>query len=304
MFVSSIALDASRALCTCPTPGTPGERGLILRLPKPSMLQFVAVNFPTIPYHDVIVHCHRAARYHIPHEAGKPHSSYDVLTKKKAGNVLNLAKVTPRPGGHRLVSCSTVQFSDWKSSLQKWTETIRSSSDDAEHAEKERNCFEFEQNDLFYLQNSGRYLRHPSKRSVDHINMAEHAILFWRSGSSSEYFIRSVNKTTFPPFSGHYSSNVNTVFEISRVKVNKMVLILDKLVGSSGRQPMLRPKQKSVDAIRHVIRNFPPSKSSVRDPCFGTGTTARAGLLDPQQENFYGREADGHCVNVIMTPLL
>lgn len=67
---------------------------------------------------------------------------------------------------------------------------------------------------------------------------------------------------------------------------------------------MLRPEQKSVNAIRHVKRKFALSGSVVKDSCSGTGATAKARLPEPIVEKFYGFETDGHCVDMMMESLL
>lgn len=88
------------------------------------------------------------------------------------------------------------------------------------------------------------------------MNTAGHAINFCRSGSSSKKIIQSKDWTFFLFFFGGDTSNKNTVSSILSLKFEYMVLNLEVPVGPSGRRPMLRPEQDSVDTIGHVIEKF------------------------------------------------
>lgn len=80
----------------------------------------------------------------IRYEAEKPDFSYDLFSKQDIGDMVDLEDITLRSCWHNLFFCSSVQFLDWVSTVQKWTETVPPSDDEDEHAERERNFFQFE----------------------------------------------------------------------------------------------------------------------------------------------------------------
>lgn len=67
---------------------------------------------------------------------------------------------------------------------------------------------------------------------------------------------------------------------------------------------MLRPGQKSVDTLRHVIQKLATPGSIILDPCFGTGSTAKAFLMEPKYRKFNECQADSNCVSMMKILLL
>lgn len=67
---------------------------------------------------------------------------------------------------------------------------------------------------------------------------------------------------------------------------------------------MLRPEQKSFDAIRFLKQRFVSTKLSVMDPCFRTGVTSKECVLERNHQKLHGCEADGRCVKMMMASLL
>lgn len=80
----------------------------------------------------------------------------------------------------------SVHFLNWVNTLQSCTETIPAFDRIDEYAEQKSSCFKFENNDVIYVSDSETYMRHVPKRSLYHVNMAEHAIRVWRFCLSAE----------------------------------------------------------------------------------------------------------------------
>lgn len=148
--------------------------------------------------------------------------------------MLAFAEVALSPGRRGFFFCATVQFLDWVSTLQKWTETGVILWWDRGTRRGKKRCFEFENNEFTCRQDSSIFVQHPSKLSMYHINKDEHAIHFWRSGSSSEELIQGVDYNTFSPFSCDSSWIADIVSRISRPKFNELVSNLDKPAGLIG----------------------------------------------------------------------
>lgn len=66
---------------------------------------------------------------------------------------------------------------------------------------------------------------------------------------------------------------------------------------------MLRPEQKHVDMMCHVIRKFSLTASMVLDPCIGTEATTKASLLEPRHRESTGCKAES-CYGAKMMPSL
>lgn len=171
--------------------------------------------------------------YNIWHETRNPGFFYVIFAKINIGDVLDLAEATRRPEGQNLVFCSTVQFSDWVNTQQKWMKTLPSTDDEAERVEQKKKLFWIWE-EWFQLPAYENYSQHTSKRSVYHMNMAEHAISFWKSGSSSKEPIQREHYSNFPPHCGDYSLNTYLLLRIPHLSFNETVFDWHNPAGPSG----------------------------------------------------------------------
>lgn len=84
----------------------------------------------------------------------------------------------------------------------------------------------------------------------------------------------------------------------------KTMFDLDIPIGDSGKRPILQPGQKPLHMMRHVMQKFILPTSMLPEPCFETGATSKACLVQQKHEKFTGWEADNHCTVEMMPSLL
>lgn len=136
-----------------------------------------------------------------------------------------------------------------------------------------------------------------------HINIAENAVHFWRSGSSLKDLCQSVEGNTTDSFSGKYPSRTRISPHKPRIRLKDTVFETNKPVCPSRSWRLLRPEIESVDETFQVLQKFARPWSAVILPYFGSEATANECPLDPRHWKFYKFEAGDHYVKMMM-PLL
>lgn len=240
--------------------------------------------------------------YNIRRERGRSNSDYDVFTLQDMNELVGLFSEVMELGAHGHLFCADVQFKDWLDVLSSQKETVEYQDLDGNTVEREEGMFGMEQKSLVYVRHKRNYQQHPSKNSLYHVSMTEHALHFWRLGGDHEQLLARLDYRSVPPFPSEFAMNTNVMTNVPRLSHAETVY--DDEPGGSSRSRKLRPEQKPVDLMRAILRKFTKPGSLVFDPCAGTGATAKACLLESKHRKFVGCEADRRCFELMRPSLL
>lgn len=93
------------------------------------------------------------------------------------------------------------------------------------------------------------FLQHPRK-SMNHVNMTEHAIHFWRLRLRTD---KSVDSYTSPAYVTVFTFTSNKVSGISRLSFLRTFYDPERLITAPGRSLMACPYQKLAAVMLHIL---------------------------------------------------
>lgn len=128
---------------------------------------------------------------------------------------------------------------------------------------------------LIYVCDHSNYYQHPSRVSMSHVRMMEHATHFWRARLSKVVQQKTVDYYTHVPLWCRFPSNTNVVIGVWKLFNGETVIDTDNYVEATGRRLMLQPEQKPIALASHIICKFSKSRAVVLDLCVSTSATAK-----------------------------
>ena len=234
--------------------------------------------------------------YEVRSDRDAENSEHDILEPGDMKKVADLAARILRPGGHGILFCAFLQFRDWFNELQCLAETKRSAVDghDTLIKQEDNRTFTIETVPLHFLRGHGFYNSTPYRRKLNHTNMMEIAIHFWRAGLLYADELKQVDYSVPPYVPSTYPSFTNIMDNIPRVPPDETVYSSE--VGDNGRRLMLRPEQKSIACLKTLVAQYCPPGGYVVDPFGGTFATAKACLSLPKHRVCITCDKDPECI--------
>lgn len=199
-----------------------------------------------------------------------------------------------------------LQFKDWFQVLSGYKVTEDSVKDQDGSTEEQSarkklvRVFLVEEIGIHIINAKGHYTVNPKKRGSGHTSIATTALHFWkrRFGVAEEEITEPTYSNT-----GHVpSTHLPFTNVIDNVRLQKSEIMRRRFeegeAQSRGKGMMLRPEQKSINLLRHLISQYTKPGEIVLDMFGGTFSTARACLTLSKPRVFYGCEKDKDCFNI------
>lgn len=122
-------------------------------------------------------------------------TSHDFIESNVMNDLCDLAKRFIKPGRHKNVFCSALQFSLWWRVLQSLMEKdeIANGGEGEKDEIREKDLFEVEQKPLLYTRPPGRYHQNVRRERVNHKSILVQAVHFWRKRLLFSDAINNVN---------------------------------------------------------------------------------------------------------------
>lgn len=253
--------------------------------------------------------------YNVRYESGKDNSSHDVLTTEDMKNSVELFSQMLVPGGHGIVFCSMLQFQEWYDMIKSYEEDDDDDDDSEpgsgsgsveeekrvgrEIPKKKKYVFDAERIMMIYIRSEKNYGRNPASYGLNHCNIVEIAIHFWKRGSGSNEAVKATNYKPAGYIQSSHPVWTNVMNNIPPVPTSEKVMkkVTDRYV-------MLRPEQKNIDWMKELISQYTKKGDIVVDMFGGTFSTAKACFELPDARRFIGCEADEECVSIGMPHVL
>ena len=113
-------------------------------------------------------------------------------------DLVNLAVKWLKPGGHGLIFCSNMQFHLWHEILHAAQIEVEVSDDEEVEKQipsikKREQVFYVENHPLVFVRRPGYYTSNPIRNNVNHVNVVDMAIHFWKKGLSPNEASKKVN---------------------------------------------------------------------------------------------------------------
>ena len=233
--------------------------------------------------------------YNVRRLAGRRNSDYDVLTMEEMEECVEVISTILKPGGHGVLFCSDLQFSSWYKALRTPEfDDADLEADPNGHAVKKSKVFEVERHSLKFVRKPGVYTTKPVRRSVNHVNVSEIAIHFWKVGLTATGNASKVNYSRDYGNGSIMAPWTNVMTNIPAVPQEEVVTADEDSNdrNKSGPPEMFRPEQKAITWIMDLVQKFSKPGDIVVDLFSGTYSTFHACLLCDEPRRFYGCDLD------------
>lgn len=213
-----------------------------------------------------------------------PNAAHDNFSDYNG--LAELAKKYLRPGGHAVIFCSALQFSEWVSAF----ETLNDKGDATE--------FRITKVPLVFTVVGDTFQFNPAKKALVHINAVDYAFHCVRSPQlvKGDAF-KMVQWRSHGHVHSSFPPNSNVMNNVPRVSHAERVPRTNTPSDSNqrGLKEMLRPEQKSVALCRELVCRYSLPGDKVVDPFGGTFAVAEACLTVHEPRRFYGGDKDKVC---------
>jgi DNA modification methylase len=242
--------------------------------------------------------------YNIRREAGRRHSSYDVLTDKGMSDFSEVVDDVLCPGGHAVIFCDFLQFGKWHGYFAQWEDESDDEAPDDGDIPKEvsRQIFQIEQAPLQFVRRQGNYNSNPIAKKVTHTNMVDIAIHLWKTGLTTAQMLEKVDYCASSYVPSTLPGWTNTIDNIGKPLADELVYMDE--VGENGKPLLLRPEQKPLALMQTLVSKYSPPNGLVFDPFAGTLSTAKACLLLPEHRRCVCGDLDPKCAQIGMVQLV
>lgn len=142
--------------------------------------------------------------------------------------------------------------------------------------------FGFEKKSLVFVRDRTSFTQHPSRRSIHHFDMTEHAVYFWRTGLGAEELLSTIVYSVASQFREEFISDTKVISKIPRLSFLETAFkrgIRPEVTTCAWRMPMFRSAQKPITLMSCLIRKYTQPGAMVPDLCLRGGATAKACLL-------------------------
>ena len=232
-----------------------------------------------------------------------PNSSHDLLTRNDIDEAVIAFDHFLSPSGHGVVFCSAYQFKTWFDKLSTYENEEDKHGNESDGSSPVRKktmakVFHVESKPLHFIREKGFYTSFPGRRGPSHTSVVEQAVHFWRKDAdvpASHSHLPIYEDFGEFPCSYPIWTNCN-----DGIKLDKK----ERIFITPGSKKMLRPEQKPIALLRHLIRQFTVPGDIVMDLFSGTFSTARACISVSEQRRFIGCEIDESCYNIALQYVL
>lgn len=219
-------------------------------------------------------------------------ATHDHITEKDMYDAVVLFKTVLRKGGHGLIFCTALQFSQWYKFLSN--QKVRESEE-----QKSDYFFRVEGRHLNFVKAPGHYNNNPCRTSHSHLSVSEMAIHFWRPADSFKDSVDMVNYRWAGDIDCRHKAWTSDMDNIPNISGGERLMFVD----GDGSRRMVRPEQKSIALMRALVRKWTNPGDLVMDCFAGTFSTAKACFDLDHHRRFIGCEKDSHCYDLSLPAL-
>jgi len=249
--------------------------------------------------------------YNVRKDASKDNSDYDVFTEKDISDLCELAKFCLAPGKHGLIFCTYQQFELYRKHLNKYEITVPDRDTDATgNTTCKRKLFVVEPVPIVVVRKHGLGGQ-PVRGGSSHTNITELIVHFWKRGTDSR---ESVDFQSLPSFTTKFPAWANVITDVPQPTGSEIRWVQEEQerpdrnasgkVSKRMRRFRLRPEQKSIELLKHLISKFSDPGDLVMDPCGGTFSCLHACMAMDRHRKFIGSDADPDCLLAVEDDLI